>query len=121
MRITEEQELIAEEARLAEEAKLAEEEDEIDDEDWQASIQLAEGLSTDFNGAKGNWDAARQLAKDLVDEPEDEPIDFNAPGLSDERRMELIGDAHELLLKNLKRQSRKKKNWKFKKNREEMK
>lgn len=93
VRITEEQELIAEEARLAEEAKLAEEEDEIDDEDWQASIQLAEGLSTDFNGAKGNWDAARQLAKDLVDEPEDEPIDFNAPGLSDERRMELIGDA----------------------------
>jgi len=92
-RIVKEEARIAEEARLAEEAKLAEEVDEIDDDDWQASIQLAEGLSTDVNGSTGNWDAARQLAKDLVDEPEDEPIDFNTPGLSDEKRMELIGHA----------------------------
>jgi len=89
-----EEERLAEYARLAKEAKLAEEEDEfIDDEEWEASIQLAEGLSPDLNGKKGEWNAARQLAKDLVDEPEDEPIDFNAPGLSDEARMDLIGKA----------------------------
>jgi len=89
-----EEERLAEEARLAEETKLAEEEEDlIDDDDWEASIQLAEGLSTDLTGVKGNWDAARQLAKDLVDEPEDDPINFNAPGLSDEERMELIGQA----------------------------
>ena len=93
-----EEERLAGEARLAETANLAEktelaedEEDLIEDDDWEASIQLAEGLSV--TGVKGDWDAARQLAKDLVDEPEDDPINFNAPGLSDDARMELIGQA----------------------------
>ena len=88
---------IAEEERLAEEARLAEEDEDdddvIDDDEWEASIMLAEGLSPDLAGEKGEWDAARQLAKDLVDETDDEVVDFNAPGLTDEERMELIGKA----------------------------
>ncbi len=88
---------IAEEERLAEEARLAEEDEDdddvIDDDEWEASIMLAEGLSPDLAGEKGEWDDARQLAKDLVDEADDEVIDFNAPGLTDEERMELIGKA----------------------------
>ena len=82
---------IAEEKQLAEEARL--EEEEISDEEWEASIQLAQGLSPDLTGENGGWDAARQLAKDLVDEPEEEQHDFNNPDLTDEERMDLIGRA----------------------------
>jgi len=87
----EEEARIAEEERLAEEARL--EEEEISDEEWEASIQLAQGLSPDLTGENGGWDAARQLAKDLVDEPEEEQHDFNNPDLTDEERMDLIGRA----------------------------
>lgn len=85
---------ISELERLSKEDDLSEDGDSlIGDEDWEASIQLAEGLSADLDGQRIEWDAARQLAKDLVDEPEERPIDFNTPGLSEEERMELIGQA----------------------------
>jgi hypothetical protein len=100
-RLAEEAARLAEEERLAEEARLAkesaleeddeEDEDYISDEEWEASIQLAEGLSPDITGERGGWDAARQLAKDLVDEAEEEPFRFNNPDLNDQERMEEIG------------------------------
>jgi hypothetical protein len=65
----------------------------INDEDWEASIQLAEDLSPDPTGQKGEWDSARKLAKNLVQEQDQAVIDFNAPGLSAEEKMELIGQA----------------------------
>jgi len=65
----------------------------ISDEEWEASIQLAEGLSDDLSGDRTEWDAARQLAKELVDEPEEDLFSFNGPNLTDADRMELIGQA----------------------------
>lgn len=74
---------------------LVETDDEtiISDEEWEASIQLAEGLSDDLSGDRTEWDAARQLAKELVDEPEEDLFSFNGPNLTDADRMELIGQA----------------------------
>lgn len=106
---------IAEEARLAEEQKIAEEakiaedsqsdEDDDDDEEyideleWEASIQLADDLeySDDQDGEyKNDWNAARQLANDLTDDADDDSVDYDAPGLSDDERMELIAKAARL-------------------------
>lgn len=116
-----EEEILAEEERLAEEARLAEEEmlaeatraseentipqeeDEEDEDiiqldDWEASIKLSEQLSPDYADDKNEWNAARQLAEDLipqVDESADdhENVDFNDPGLTEEERMEMIAKA----------------------------
>jgi hypothetical protein len=104
---------LIEEERLAEEASLfveesnrkelenEEEEDFIDDLDWEASIQLADEIdvvkdkngveSEDEVGFKDDWNAARQLANELNDETND--YDYDAPGLTEDERAELIAKA----------------------------
>ena len=42
---------------------------------------------------KNDWNAARQLANDLTDDENDKALDYDAPGLSEEERMELIAQA----------------------------
>ncbi len=111
-RIADEEMLLVEEARLAEEelfdmvdsiegsdlkshekisSQETDEDDLIDETDWEASIQLAESLeSSRDNYEKEEWNAARQLANDLTDENE---LDYDAPGLTEEERMEILAEA----------------------------
>ena len=104
-KLAEEERLEKENAKEADEANISIEESDdnqadsdddnfIDDLDWEASIQLADNidyLEDDKEGFnKEDWNAARQLANDLTDDSGEDKFDYDAPGLTEEERMELI-------------------------------
>ena len=107
-KLAEEERLEKENAKEADETNISIEESDdnqadsdddnfIDDLDWEASIQLADNidyLEDDKEGFnKEDWNAARQLANDLTDDSGEDKFDYDAPGLTEEERMELIAKA----------------------------
>ncbi len=68
--------------------------DFVDEMDWEASIQLAQSLDQSSNeDDKEEWNAARQLAEDLTDDPDENELDYDAPGLSEEESLEKLAQA----------------------------
>ena len=68
--------------------------DFVDEIDWEASIQLAQSLDQSNNeDDQEEWNAARQLAEDLTDDLDENQLDYDAPGLSEEESLEKLAQA----------------------------